>query len=104
MSWPPPPDLDSLKELFAAADPEGLIASDCPLDEYDPEAAHFFEITQGWPSNKFISQHTLPVLLDIFADQFNEERAGRLPALTQLAAEIERFFGPAAQPQTRQSS
>ena len=94
--WPPPPDLESLKELFAAADPECLIADDCPPDEYDPEAKHFFETTQGWPSSRYTSEHTLPVLIKIFADQFHEERAARLPALTQLAAEIERFFGPAA--------
>jgi len=102
--WPPPPDLDSLKELFAAADPEGLIADDCPLDEYDPEAKHFYEITLNWPSSKFTSGHTLAILIRIFADQFNEERVGRLPALTQLAEQIERFFGPAAQPHTRSST
>jgi hypothetical protein len=56
--WPPPPDLESLKELFAAADPEGLIADDCPPDEYDPEAKHFFETTQGWPSSRYTSEHT----------------------------------------------
>ena len=99
--WPPPPDLNSLKELFATEDVEGLIADGCPIDEYDPEAKHFYETTRGWPSESFTSEQTLPILTAIFAEQFNEERAGRSPALKQLAAEIERFFGPAAQPQTR---
>ncbi len=40
--WPPPPDMESLKELFAAVDIEGLIADDAPMPEYDPEAKHFF--------------------------------------------------------------
>jgi len=99
--WPPPPDIDSLKELFAAADVEGLIADDCPTDEYDPEAKHFFEKTLGWSSAQFTAEHTLPLLTAIFAEQFNEERASRAAALEQLAAEIARFFGPEAKPQVR---
>ena len=99
--WPPPPDIDSIQELVAAADVEGLIADGCPLDEYDPEAKHFYETTLGWPSVKFKSEQIVPVLTEIFAEQFNEERVGRSPALSQLGAEIERFFGPEAKPQVR---
>ncbi len=102
--WPPPPDLESLKELFVTADVEGLIADGCPLDEYDPEAKHFFEETQGWKSEQLIAERTFPLLTRIFEEQFNEERAGRQPALKQLAAEIERFFGPEAKPQVRTNS
>ena len=103
-TWPPPPDLDSLKELFATADVEGLIADGCPTDEYDPEAKHFHETTLGWASQNFTPDRTVPVLAEIFAGQFNEERAERSTALTQLAAEIERFFGPEAKPQVRTTS
>jgi len=103
--WPPPPDLDSLKELFATADIEGLIADECPLDEYDPEAKHFYEATIGYPSSKFGAEQTLPLLEKLWVKQFilNEEQlAQRRPALIELARQIARFFGPGAQPQTRQ--
>ena len=102
--WPPPPDLNSLKELFATADVEGLIANECPLDEYDPEAKHFYEATIGWPNTKFTTEQTLPLLEQLWVKQFilNEEQlAQRQPALMELAQQITRFFGPEAQPQTR---
>ena len=103
--WPPPPDLNSLKELFAAADVEGLIADDCPLDEYDPEAKHFFEETNGYPTSKFTAEQTLPLLEKLWVKQFmlNEgQLVQRRPALMELAQQIARFFGPGAQPQTRE--
>jgi hypothetical protein len=102
--WPPPPDLDSLKELFATADIEGLIADECPLDEYDPEAKHFYEATIGFPTRKFSAEQTLPLLEQLWVKQFmlNEEQlAQRRPALMELAEQIARFFGPEAKPRTR---
>lgn len=103
--WPPPPDLDSLKELFAAADIEGLIADECPLDEYDPEAKHFYEATIGFPTSKFTADQIPPLLAELWVKQFmlNEEQlARRRPALIELAEQIARFFGPEAKPQVRQ--
>jgi hypothetical protein len=103
--WPPPPDLDSLKELFAKADIEGLIADECPVDEYDPEAKHFYEATIGFPRGKFAAEQTLPFLEQLWVKQFmlNEEQlAQRRPSLTALAEQIARFFGPEAKPQVRQ--
>jgi hypothetical protein len=103
--WPPPPDLDSLKELFATADVEGLIADECPLDEYAPEAKHFYEATIGFPASKFAAKQTLPLLEQLWVKQFmlNEEQlAQRRPALMELAEQIARFFGPEAIPQVRQ--
>jgi hypothetical protein len=103
--WPPPPDLNSLKELFATADIERLIADECLLDEYDPEAKHFYEATTGFPSRKSAAKQTLPLLEELWVKQFmlNEEQlAQRRPALMELAEQIARFFGPEAQPQTRQ--
>jgi len=102
--WPPAPDLDSLKELFATADVEGLIASDCPADEYDPEAKHFFEATDGHPSSTFTVEQTLPLLERLWATQFvldEAQLAQRRPALFALAEQIARFFGPEAQPEVR---
>jgi hypothetical protein len=102
--WPPPPDLESLKELFATADVEGLIADDCPIDEYDPEAKHFFEETKGFSTEKLTQAHTLPLLVELFAKQFMWNAAlksERMPKLEQLAQQIERFFGPEANPATR---
>jgi hypothetical protein len=103
--WPPPPDLDSLKELFATADIEGLIADECPLDEYDPEAKHFYETTIGFPTSKFTAEQTLPFLEQLWVKQFtlnDEQLAQRRPALTKLAQQIACFFGPEAKPQVRQ--
>jgi hypothetical protein len=105
--WPPPPDLHSLKELFATADIEGLIADDCPLDEYDPEAKHFYEATIGLPTTSFTAEQTLPLLEQLWVKQFmlNEEQlAQRRPAIEALARQIARFFGPEAKPQTRTST
>lgn len=102
--WPPPPDLESLKELFATADVEGLIADKCPPDEYDPEAKHFFEETAGWPTSKFTADHVLPLLDQLWVKQFMLDKtqlAQRRPALEKLSAEIIRFFGPEAQPIVR---
>jgi hypothetical protein len=102
---PPPPDLASLKELFAAADVEGLIADDCPLDEYDPEAKHFYDETMGWPTRAFVVEQTLPLLERLWVQQFmldDMQLAQRGPALRSLAAQIARFFGPDAVPATRE--
>ncbi len=102
--WPPPPDFESLKELFATADVEGLIADDCPLDEYDPEAKHFYEEVKGFATERLTTEHTLPVLHAIWKKQFALDDTAvttRIPALTSLALQIERFFGPSAQPQVR---
>jgi alkylated DNA repair dioxygenase AlkB len=102
--WPPPPDLESLKELFATADVEGLIADDCPIDEYDPEAKSFYESTMGWPTEKFTAMHILPLLVSLFEKQFHEEHTERTSALQGLAAQIEHFFGPEARPQVRSAT
>ncbi len=105
--WPPPPDLDSLKELFAKADIEGLIADECPPDEYDPEAKHFYEETTGFPTSAFSAELILPRLEQLWVKQFmlNEvQLAQRRPALLGLAEQIARFFGPEAQPQVRERS
>jgi len=103
--WPPPPDLDSLKELFASADVEGLIAEECPIDEYDPEAKHFYEATMGRPTTAFAAEQTLPILEKLWVEQFMLDQvqlAQRRPALIELAKEIARFFGPGASPQVRE--
>lgn len=103
-TWPPAPDLFSLKELFATADVEGLIADDCPSDQYDPEAQHFYEETRGFPTGRFAREQTLPLLRKLWAKQFEldgEHLAERRPAFTELANQIARFFGPEAQPTVR---
>lgn len=104
--WPPPPDLESLKELFATADVEGLIADGCPLDEYDPEAKHFFDETLGWTTSKFVIENLEPLLMELFSKQFtwsDAQKTERKSGIASLATQIERFFGPEAQPQVRTS-
>jgi hypothetical protein len=106
-AWPPPPDLDSLKELFASADVEGLIDDECPIDEYDPEAKHFYEATRGLPTSAFAAELTLPLLEKLWVEQFmldQAQLAQRHQALTELAMNIARFFGPGASPQVRERS
>jgi hypothetical protein len=106
-AWPPPPDLDSLKELFAAADVERLITDECPPDEYDPEAKHFYEDTKGLPTASFAAEQTLPLLEQLWVKQFmlnQEQLVQRRPALNALAQQIARFFGPEATPQVRERS
>lgn len=104
MPWPPPPDMESLKELFATADIEGLIADDAPMDEYDPEASHFFEAINGYKTSDLVVAQILPVLERIWTKSFVLKHAqimARRPTLLALAQQIERFFGPEATPQVR---
>ena len=60
---------------------------------------------RGYPTSKFSTEHTFPLLEELWVKQFmlNEAQiAQRRPALRELANQIARFFGPEAQPQTRQ--
>ena len=94
-----------MKELFATADVEGLIADECPPDEYDPEAKHFYEDTKDSPTSAFTVEKILPILEQLWVKQFmlNEAQlAQRQPTLTELAKQIARFFGPGARPQVRE--
>jgi hypothetical protein len=104
-AWPPPPDLDSLKELVSAADVEGLIlAHGAPADEYDGEAEALFADIAHFPTAQLIPSNLMPILEPIWTTSFghNEaELAERRPALEGLAQQIARFFGPEATPQVR---
>ncbi len=102
--WPPPPDLDSLQELVAAADVEGFIAQGAPSDEYETEAEAFFEQIRGFSTAELVMPGLLPLLEDIWRRSFElnpDDLARRRPKLAELAGQVERFFGPAAQPQVR---
>lgn len=105
--WPPPPDLGSLKELIAAADPEGFLADGGPADEYDVEAEELHDRLGSWTIAELTAERILPVVEDVWAVAFSLDGEGiekRRPALQQLAAQIARFFGPGAQPQVRGSN
>ncbi|HVG27673.1 MAG TPA: hypothetical protein VM865_08720 [Acidobacteriaceae bacterium] len=102
--WPPPPDLHSVQELTANADVEGFIAAGAPVDEYETEAEQLFKAIATWSTEELTSVRLLPILEEIWAEAFSfdeAEVAKRRPALEKLAADIERFFGPGAQPQVR---
>ena len=104
--WPPPPDLDSIKELFANADVEGFIAAGGPVDEYETEAEELHMAIETWQTSELTAARLLPILTDIWEGAFSlsdDETAKRVPKLQALAAEIERFFGPEARPQVRGS-
>jgi hypothetical protein len=104
--WPPPPDLDSIKELTRDADVEGFIADGAPADEYDTEAEDLFRAIQHFASKELVPVRLMPILKRIWAVSFNvsgDELVSRTPALEALAAQIARFFGPEATPQVRGS-
>ncbi len=106
-SWPPPPDLASIQELVRDADIEGLIElHGAPPDEYDTEAEALYAAIAHLPTAEIIPARLTPLLEDIWRKNFiddDAELAQRIPALGELAAQIARFFGPEAVPQTRQT-
>lgn len=102
--WPPPPDLDSIRELVRAADPEGHLAEGAPQDEYDPEEQAILEAIGRLPTSALIATTTLSILEAVWQKSFgldDSSMLSRRPALLGLAQQIERFFGPCASPQVR---
>jgi hypothetical protein len=105
-SWPPPPDLESIRELVRAADPEGHIANGAPADEYEPEEEAIFSAISHLPTSQLTTANLAPVIERAWRNSFahDDEALGHSrPALHSLAQQIARFFGPEAQPQTRGS-
>ncbi len=106
--WPPPPDLESIKELVRDADIEDLIKVDgAPPDEYDTEAEACHAQIAHLPSAQITRERLIPLLEDIWRRNFTHdtvELARRRPALEDLAAQISRFFGPEASLQTRNNT
>ncbi len=103
-AWPPPPDLASLEELVAAADVEGFLAEGGPADEYETEAEQLYQAVHTWPTADLTTERVLPVLEQIWSQAFALGTPGlesRRVKLRELAAQIERFFGPQAKPQVR---
>jgi hypothetical protein len=103
-SWPPPPDVASIKELVATADVEGFLAQGAPADEYDTEAELLFDFLEDLPTDEIIAPELLPILEAIWRKDFSlddDALAERRPALLALAQSVARFFGPQAQPQVR---
>ena len=102
--WPPPPDLDSLQELVATADVESFIAEGSPADEYETEADLLFSRVEHLSTEDLVAGKLLPILEEIWKCSFELNEPGiaiRRPKLTELARQIERFFGPEAKPQVR---
>ena len=102
--WPPPPDLDSIQELVAAADIEDFIAEGSPADEYETEAEDIFKGIADWPTSDLTTERVLPVIEAAWAQGFSlgdEDLNKRRVDLRELAGQIERFFGPEAKPQVR---
>jgi hypothetical protein len=103
-AWPPPPDLESIRELVRAADPEGHIAEGAPADEYEPEEEAIFAVLAPLPISELTVANITPILEQIWRNSFAYDDAALAtsrPALIGLATQIARFFGPDAQPQTR---
>jgi hypothetical protein len=104
--WPPPPDLESIKELVRDADVEGLIEiHSAPADEYDTEAELLHTSIAHLQTDEISISKLLPILETIWRKNFiddDAELALRRPALEGVAQQIVRFFGPEANPQVRQ--
>jgi hypothetical protein len=102
--WPPPPDLESIQELVRAADPEGHLAEGAPADEYEPEEQEILAAIGHLSTSELTAANLQPILEAIWSKSFNlndSTLAERVPVLTSLAQQIERFFGPQAKPQVR---
>jgi hypothetical protein len=103
--WPPPPDLESIQQLVREADTEGLIQyCDAPADEYDDEAESLHAAISRFPIAQLTFDNLQPIIETIWQKSFNLDDAALIksrPAIISLAREIERFFGPEAQPQVR---
>jgi hypothetical protein len=102
--WPPPIDLESIQQLVREADPEGYLAKGAPADEYQPEEELLLASLAPLPSQQMIIMNLLPVIEEVWRTSFalhGQALEARRPALISLALQIERFFGPRAQPQVR---
>jgi len=105
--WPPPPDLESLKELVRDADTEEFIANGSPQDEYDGEAEELHMAIAYSPTVAITAPKVLPVIQAIWKRSFDyndEQLALATPRLEALSRQIERFFGPEAKPQVRSTN
>jgi hypothetical protein len=103
--WPPPPDLESIKQLVREADTEGLIQyGEAPADEYDGEAEALLASISRFPTSQLTMSNLQPIIETIWRKNFGLDDSAfekSLPGITSLAQEIERFFGPEAKPQVR---
>ena len=102
--WPPPPDLESIKQLVREADIEGHLADGAPADEYEPEEEDIFAAIAHLSTAELTVGTLQPIIEDVWRKSFNlndSELSLREPAITALATQIERFFGPEAKPQVR---
>lgn len=105
--WPPPPDLDSIRELVRAADPEGHIADGSPVDEYEPEEEAIFAAIAHLPTAQLTPTVLIPIIEQSWSNSFAHDEqalAASRPALASLAHQIARFFGPEAKPHVREQS
>ena len=103
-SWPPPPDLESIKELVRNADTEDFIANGSPADEYDGEAKDLHSAIANFTTADLIVPNILPRIEAIWHKSFayDDDACGKgRPRLESLPRQIARFFGPEAQPQVR---
>jgi hypothetical protein len=105
-SWPPPPDLESIRELVRAADPEAHIAEGSPADEYEPEEEAIFAAIAHLPTAQLTAANLIPIIEQAWRNSFahdDQALATSRPALASLAQQIAHFFGPEAQPHVRES-
>jgi hypothetical protein len=104
--WPPPPDLDSIRELVRAADPEGHIAEGAAADEYEPEEDTIFAAIAHLSTSQLVPDTLTPIIEQVWRNSFahdDDAIANSRPALLSLVLQIARFFGPEATPQVRGS-
>jgi hypothetical protein len=106
-TWPPPPDLASIRELVRTADPEGHLADGASADEYEPEEEAIFAAIAHLSTAQLTPTNLAPIIEQAWRDSFahdDEALTKSRPALHGLAQQIARFFGPEASPQVRQQN
>ncbi|MEI9977545.1 MAG: hypothetical protein WDN23_00860 [Edaphobacter sp.] len=106
-TWPPPPNLDSIRTLVREADPEGYIAEGSAPDEYEIEEDAIFAFIAKLSTEQLTETNLMPIIEQVWRNSFaydDEALSRSRPALCQIAHRISLFFGPGAMPQVRSNS
>jgi len=86
--WPPPPDLESIRDLVRAADPEGHIAEGAHADEYEPEEEAIFAAIAHLKT----SEITTPILQSILEQVWRVHEDTDTRAIDNFVVRLRRYI------------
>jgi hypothetical protein len=88
-------DLESIQDIVRAADPEGLLASGAPQDEYEPEEDELFAELEHLPASEITEELVHQFLSAIWDAAFDgESTPEREAGLSAITERVVHFFGP----------